>query len=66
MKLADEWRSAWKWLQTWLVATLSIAPLLYDQLAPLQDSIPSKWFKVCMAILGALTIANTMRKKTPS
>jgi len=63
VKLADEWRHAWKWLQTWLIAALSVAPLLYDQFALLQDYIPAPWFKVGMAILGVLTLINNVRKK---
>jgi hypothetical protein len=63
MKLADEWRSAWRWLQTWLIAALSIAPLLYDQLATLQDVLPPTWFKTGMAVLGILTLINNVRKK---
>lgn len=64
MKLTDEWRSAWRWLQTWLIAILSAAPLLYDQLSALQDVLPPAWFKGGMAVLGVLTLINTVRKKT--
>lgn len=64
MSLTSEWKEAWKWLQTWLVATLSVAPLLYDQLALLQDVIPATTFKIAMAVLGVLTLINTVRKKT--
>jgi hypothetical protein len=63
VKLADEWRQAWKWLQTWLIAALGIAPLLYDQLASLQDVLPPTWFKSAMAVLGILTLINNVRKK---
>lgn len=64
MKLADEWRHAWKWGQTWLIATVTMAPVLYDQLAPLQDNIPAAWFKVFIGLLGFLTIINNVRKKS--
>lgn len=63
MKLADEWREAWKWLQTWLIAALGIAPLLYDQMAPLQEVLPPAWFKAAMGVLAALTVINNVRKK---
>lgn len=63
MKLADEWRSAWKWLQTWLIAALAVAPLLYDQLASLQGLVPAPWFKWVSLGLGVLTIINNVRKK---
>lgn len=63
MKLADEWRHAWKWLQTWLIAALSVAPLLYDQLQGMQEVLPPTWFKGGMAILGVLTLINNVRKK---
>lgn len=64
MKLADEWRHAWKWLQTWLITALSVAPLAYDQLAALQDVIPATWFRAGMAVLGVLTLINNVRKKS--
>lgn len=63
LKLADEWKQAWKWLQTWLITILSVAPLAYDQLATLQDVLPPTWFKVGMAVLGILTLINNVRKK---
>lgn len=63
MTFADEWRHAWKWLQTWLLAVLTVAPLAYDQLALLQEYLPATWFKVGMAVLGILTLINTVRKK---
>jgi hypothetical protein len=63
LKLTEEWRHAWKWLQTWLIAILSAAPLLYDQFGSLQDLLPPGWFKVGMAVLGILTLVNNVRKK---
>lgn len=63
MKLADEWRSAWRWLTTWLITVLSFAPLIYDQLSTLQAYLPPGWFKGSMAVLGVLTIINNVRKK---
>lgn len=64
MKLADEWRHAWKWLQNWLITALGVAPLIYDQMAPLQDVLPPAWFKVGMGILAIMTLVNNVRKKT--
>lgn len=63
MKLSAEWKQAWRWLQTWLIAALSVAPLLYDQLGLLQDYLPAPYFKAGMAVLGVLTIVNNVRKK---
>lgn len=63
VKLADEWRSAWRWLQTWLIAALGVAPLIYDQMAPLQDVLPPTWFKSAMGVLAVLTVVNNVRKK---
>lgn len=64
MKLADEWRSAWRWLQNWLIAALGVAPLLYDQLASLQGVLPPAAFKALMGVLAVLTLINNVRKKT--
>lgn len=63
VKLADEWRHAWKWLQTWLIAALGVAPLIYDQMAPLQEVLPAAWFKSAMGVLAVLTVVNNVRKK---
>jgi hypothetical protein len=63
VRLADEWKQAWKWLQTWLIAALSVSPLLYDQFSALQDVIPAPTFKIGMAVLGVLTLINNVRKK---
>lgn len=64
MKLADEWRHFWKWSQTWLITLISVAPLLYEQLEQMQALIPAPWFKTGMILLGVMTIANNVRKKT--
>lgn len=61
--LSDEAKHAYKWLQTWLVTALSLAPMAYEQLSAMQDVIPRGWFQVGMLILGIATITNTVRRK---
>lgn len=66
MKLVDEWRHFWKWSQTWLITTISVAPLLYDQLEALRAVLPPQAFKIGMATLGVMTLINTVRQKKPA
>lgn len=63
IRLSPEAKHAWKWLQTYLIAALTIAPTLYDQLQAVQDYIPPTAFKIAMGVLGFLTLVNHMRAK---
>ena len=63
IKLSPEAKHAWKWLQTWLIAALAIAPTAYDQLQAVQDYLPPAAFKSAMGVLGFLTLVNHLRTK---
>ena len=63
IRLSPEARHAWRWLQTYLIAALTLAPTLYDNLQAVQDYIPPAWFKVAMGVLGFMTLLNHMRAK---
>lgn len=63
MKLADEWREAWKWLQVQLGFVVAAAALLYGQVEFLQDLIGPKWYGVINALLGLAVVYNAVRKK---
>ena len=64
IRFTPEAKQAWRWLQTWLIAVLSCAPLAYEAFGQLQDLIPPMWFRAGMALLGFLTIVNMVRRKT--
>lgn len=64
MKLADEWRHAWKWLQVQLGVVVAAAALLYGQVEFLQEVIGPRWYGVLNAILGLAVVYNALRKKT--
>jgi hypothetical protein len=61
--ITDEWKSAWKWSQTWLAGAVVAAPVLYTQVQTLQDYIPHTVFRYVMSVLGLAIIFNTLRKK---
>jgi hypothetical protein len=63
MKLADEWREAWKWLQVQLGLVVAAAAVLYGQVEFLQDFIGPKWYGVLNALLGFAVVYNAVRKK---
>jgi len=61
--ISDEWKSAWKWLQVQLAVLIVAAPVLYENLATLQQYIPTPVFRYGMSALGVLIILNTIRRK---
>jgi len=63
MKLADEWKHAWKWLSVQLGAVIAIAPELYQQVEGMKEYVPISWFHHAMAAAGILVILNTVKKK---
>lgn len=63
MKLADEWRHAWKWLTVQLGAVLAVAPEIYEQVKGMQSFISESTFHHIMAVVGVLVILNTVKKK---
>ncbi len=61
--LKEDWRDAWKWLQTQLGAAICLAPELYNQADVIQSFVPPSMFRHVMAFLGLLVIINSVRKK---
>ena len=61
--LKDDWKDAWKWLQTQLGAMICIAPELYNQADVIQSFVPPAMFRHVMALLGLLVVINSIRKK---
>lgn len=63
MKLADEWKHAWKWLSVQLGAIIAIAPEIFEQVKALQGYVSDSMFHHIMAGLGVLLVLNTIKKK---
>lgn len=63
MKLSDEWRQAWKWLQVQLGVLVAAAALAYGQVDFLQALIGPKWYGILNAVLGLAVVYNAVRKK---
>lgn len=64
VKLAEEWRHAWKWLTVQLGAVVAVAPEIYEQVRGMQSFISDSTFNHIMAGLGVLVVLNTVKKKT--
>jgi hypothetical protein len=63
MKLTEEWRHAWKWLQVQLGAVIALAPEIFEQTKTMQGHISDASFHRIMSGLGILLILNAARKK---
>lgn len=63
MKLAAEWKQAWRWLTVQLGAVLAVAPEIYEQFKGMQSFVSESAFHHVMAALGVLVILNTVKKK---
>lgn len=65
-RLADDVQSGWRWVNTYLIATLMTAPAAYELLDPKYKALVSaSWLHWGEAAVGAATFINLLRKKTP-
>jgi hypothetical protein len=66
MKLADEWRDAWKWAQVQLPVLIGTLGMLYGQIDFLQSIMPQKWYAALNGLLCVAMVYNAVRKKDPA
>lgn len=66
LELEEDWKSAWKWLQTQLGVLIAVAPMLYSNLEPIREVVPSWAYQTIVGLLGALVVLNALRKKPES
>lgn len=66
MKLADEWKQAWRWASVQLGGVIAVAPEIYEQTKDMFSAyLSASAFHHVMAVLGVLVIMNTVKKKQP-
>lgn len=65
--LVPDWKDAWKWFSVQGLAFLTVAPILYENAAFLQDFIPVDVFRYGMGALGLITLVSRLvRQKNDS
>ena len=65
MKLVDDWKMAWRWFSTWLVALSAICLQLYEQVPMLKSYIPDNVFHHVMTAVIVLIIVGRVIKQNP-
>lgn len=63
IKIADEWKHAWKWFQVQLGTVVAFAPEVFEQVKQLQGYISESTMHHIMSGLGVLLVINAVRKK---
>lgn len=61
--LAAEWRDAWRWLSTWLIAAAAVAPMAYENLSVLQNNLPPNIFHWIETGIVCLIFFQNIRRK---
>lgn len=61
--LSEEWKSAWRWAQTWLGVFIVASSELYNQFALIRETLPAPVARWGTTALGILVLINTIRKK---
>jgi hypothetical protein len=66
MKLVDDAKQWWRWLSTWLLAMNGTFIIAYENIQPLKDYIPDKWFHGIVGALLILTFLGRVVKQSAS
>lgn len=61
--LVAEWRDAWRWLSTWLIGAAACAPIAYEQIGTLRDSLPPHLFHWIETGLVVLIFLQNIKRK---
>jgi len=62
--LVADWRQAWKWFSTQGLIVLSIAPVVYENFAFVQDFVPASTYHYTMGALGLATLVSRLVKQS--
>lgn len=66
MKLVDDWKAAWKWFSTWLLAMNGTFILAYEQFDTVKAYIPDKYAHMIVGGLLILTFLGRVIKQAPA
>lgn len=62
MKLVSDWRKAWKWHSTQLLAVIAALPIVWMQLPPdVKDMVPESWMPYIVTFIAAGAIVGRLR-----
>ena len=62
MKLVSDWRKAWKWHSTQLLAVIAALPIVWMQLPPdVKDMVPESWMPYVVTVIAAGAIVGRLR-----
>ena len=61
--MVANWKDAWKWLSTWLIAIAAAAPMLYENLGPLKDAISPTVCHYAQSLLVVLIFLGRIKKQ---
>lgn len=61
--MVDDWKLCLKWLSTWGLALIMAAPVAYENVDMLKDSIPDKYFHIIVSILAIITFCLRLKKQ---
>ncbi len=66
MKLVDDFRSAYRWFSTWLIAASGGLITAYETFPQLQAYLPEKWFHAVMGVMLMLIFLGRIVKQNPT
>lgn len=63
MKLVEDWKDAWRWFSTWLLAMNGTFIIAYEQFETVKAYIPDKWAHMIVGTLLLLTFLGRVIKQ---
>lgn len=63
MKLVEDWKSAWKWFSTWLLAMNGTFIVAYENFDTIKAYIPDKFAHIIVGALLILTFLGRVIKQ---
>ena len=62
--LVDDWKNFTQWWSVRFAALVVIAPVLYQQILPMQQYLPAPLFNYGMSVLGLLVIFGRLKNQS--
>ena len=67
MKLVSNWREAWKWHSTQLMAVVAAAPMVWASLpADIKSAVPDSWMPWLIGVMAVGAIVGRVRDQSSS
>ena len=66
MQLVSDFKSAYRWFSTWLIAASGTLIIAYENFPQLKEYVPDKWFHTIMGImLGLIFLGRIVKQNVP-